>query len=60
MVKNMKFMGVLSIVLIVCSLICGAWMYFNPGQGDVRFHAGLSSSAMAFSLVSIVLYMLKR
>lgn len=56
----MKFMGVLSIVLIVCSLICGVWMYFNPGQGDVRFHAGLSSSAMAFSLVSIVLYMLKR
>ena len=56
----MKFMGILSIILIVCSMICGAWIYYNPGQGDVKFHAGLSSFAMGITLVSIVLYMIKR
>lgn len=59
-VRNMKLMGILSIILIVCSMICGVWMYLNPGQGSVRFHAGLSGSAMVISLVSIVLYMIKR
>ena len=60
MIMKMKFMGILSIVLIVCSMICGAWIYFNPGQGDVKFHAGLSSFAMAISIVSLVLYMARK
>lgn len=55
----MKILGIVSIILIACALLCGLWMKFKPGENDVNFHAGLSIGTLVVCLVTIVLYMLK-
>lgn len=55
----MKILGWVSIVMIVCTLICGLWMKFAPGEKDVNFHMMLSIVSILVSLVTIVIYMIK-
>lgn len=55
----MKVLGVISIVLIVCTLICGLWMKFGPGEKDKNFHAWLSIGTILVCLITIVCYMFK-
>lgn len=55
----MKIMGVISIILIACSMLCGLWMKFGPGEKDGNFHMMLSIATMLFCLVTIILFMFK-
>jgi len=55
----MKFLGIGSIVLILCALICGIWMKTHPGS-DANFHAGLSILTLIVCLITIVTFMAKR
>lgn len=55
----MKILGILSIILIVCSLICGLWMKFKPVEGDVNFHSKLSIGTLVMCMVTIIIYMVK-
>jgi len=55
----MRILGIISIVMILCSLICGLWMKYKPGEGDVNFHVKLSFGTMVISLMTIVMYMVK-
>lgn len=55
----MKILGWISIILIVCALICGLWMKFVPGEKDTNFHAMLSIVTILACLITIVTYMVK-
>lgn len=55
----MKIIAIISIILLVCTLICGLWVKFHPQGNDMNFHFLLSLSAVIFSLITIVLYMIK-
>lgn len=55
----MKALGIVSIILIVCALICGLWMKTHPQGYDVNFHIWLPIAALVSALVTIVLFLLK-
>ncbi len=55
----MKILGIISVIAIACTLICGLWMKFGPGEKDVDFHAMLSIGTILLCLVTIILYMIK-
>ncbi|QKN24411.1 hypothetical protein [Caproicibacterium lactatifermentans] len=56
----MKSMGIISILLIACAMLCGLWMKFGPGEKDASFHGLLSIGTLVFCLVTIILFMFKR
>ena len=56
----MKILGILSIILIVCALICGLWIKFNPQGNDMNFHFLLSLSAMLLALITILFFVIKK
>ncbi len=56
---KMKILGWVSIILIACTLLCGLWMRFGPGEKDVNFHAMLSIITILVCLVTIILYMIR-
>lgn len=55
----MKILGIISVIAIACTLICGLWMKFGPGEKDVDFHAMLSIGTILLCFVTIILYMIK-
>lgn len=55
----LKILGGTSILLLVCTLICGLWVRVHP-QEDMQFHFVLSLAAVVAALVTITLFMLKR
>lgn len=55
----MKILGVISVIAIACTLLCGLWMKFGPGEKDANFHAMLSIGTILLCLVTIILYMIK-
>ncbi len=55
----LKIMGSFSILLLSCTIICGLWIRFHP-QEDMQFHFVLSLAAVVISLLTIVLFMLKK
>lgn len=55
----LKIMGSASILLLICTMICGLWVRFHP-QEDMQFHFVLSLTAVVVSLLTIVLFMLKK
>jgi len=55
----MKILSWVSIILIACTLLCGLWMRFAPGDNDVNFHAMMSIATMAVCLVTIILFMVR-
>ncbi|MDD6769742.1 MAG: hypothetical protein SPJ62_17015 [Inconstantimicrobium porci] len=54
----MKFMNYISIILLVCTLICGAWIEKHP-KGNVHFHAVFSAISVIIALVVIIMNMRK-
>ncbi len=52
----LKILGILSIVLIATTIICGLWIKSHP-QDDIQFHFVLSLSTVLVALVTIVLFM---
>ncbi|MFV0516592.1 MAG: hypothetical protein ACK5MV_04285 [Aminipila sp.] len=55
----LKIMGGISIILLICTIICGLWIRFHP-QEDMQFHFVLSLATVVISLLTIVLFMLKK
>jgi heme/copper-type cytochrome/quinol oxidase subunit 4 len=55
----MKILGTITIIAIACTLLCGLWMKFGPGEKDVNFHAVLSVGTILLCLVTIILFMIK-
>ena len=53
----LKIMGSISILMLVCTIICGLWMRFHP-QEDKQFHFVLSLATVVISLLTIILFML--
>lgn len=53
----LKGMGVISCILLSCTIICGLWIRTHP-QEDMQFHFGLSLTAVLVSLVTIILFMI--
>lgn len=49
--KIVKALGILSIILLCCTLICGIWISSHPVE-DITFHAGLSAAAVVVALIS--------
>ena len=56
----MKALEIVSIILIVCALICGLWMKIYPQGYDVNFHIWLSIAALVSDLVTILLFLFKK
>ena len=55
----MKVLGWISIVLIACTLLCGLWMKFAPGEKDVNFHAMMSMATMVVCLITVIVFMIR-
>lgn len=55
----MKILSIISIIAIICTLICGLWMKFGPGVKDTNFHAMLSIGTILLCLVTIIMYMIR-
>jgi len=53
----MKILAWISIFLCACSILCGLWMKFGPGDKDVSFHAILILITLAVCLVTIILFL---
>ena len=54
----LKFLGGVSILLLLCTIICGLWVHAHP-QEDMRFHFTLSLITVVVALVTIILFMIK-
>lgn len=55
----MKVLGIVSLILIACALLCGLWIRFHPQGSDMRFHFFLSLAAMLFAFITIMLFMIR-
>lgn len=53
----LAILGIVSILLIACTLICGLWIKSHPVE-DIGFHFKLSLSTVLVSLVTIVFFMI--
>ena len=56
----LKIIGVVSIILLISTIICGLWIKFNPVGNDLNFHFKLSIITVILSLVTIILFMIKK
>lgn len=56
----LKIIGVVSILLLICTIICGLWIKFHPVGNDLNFHFKLSIITVILSLVTIILFMIKK
>lgn len=48
-----------SILLLACTILCGLWMKFGPGEKNAAFHGILSFAAVLTALVTIILFMVR-
>lgn len=55
----LKLLGGVSVLLLVCTLICGAWIRTHPPE-DIGFHFTLSVAAVLVSLVTILIFLFQR
>ncbi|GAA4653615.1 hypothetical protein GCM10023142_07530 [Anaerocolumna aminovalerica] len=55
----LKLLGIVSIVMLISTIICGLWIKSHP-QEDIQFHFVLSLTTVIISLLTIVLFMLKK
>ncbi|MFV0394596.1 MAG: hypothetical protein ACK5LC_09405 [Coprobacillaceae bacterium] len=53
----LKVSGIISIVLLSCTIFCGVWLKFHPVD-DKSFHFILSISSVIVALITIVLFMM--
>lgn len=53
-----KGLGILSIVLLCCTLLCGAWVATHE-TSDVSFHAALSSVSIIIAIISQIVSLVK-
>lgn len=53
----LKILGIISLVMIVCTVICGCWIRAHKVD-DISFHFILSLSTVCVSFATILLYMI--
>lgn len=53
-----KSLGIISVVLLCCTLLCGVWVGTHEGS-DLAFHATLSAVSVITAIISQVVYLLK-
>lgn len=53
----MRILGIASLVLLACTIICGLWIRKNPID-DKSFHFALSLASVILSFVTILLFMI--
>ena len=56
--KVVKAMGILSITLLCCCLLCGMWMGTHP-DSDKAFHGVFCGITVGFALITQIVYMNK-
>lgn len=56
----LKIMGILSIVLLIATIICGLWIKFHPEGVDLSFHFKLSVTSVFIALITLILFMKKK
>lgn len=56
----LKVLGVVSILLLVSTIICGLWIKSHPAGNDLGFHFRLSLTTVILALITIVLFMIKK
>ena len=54
-----KGLNILSIVLLCCTLLCGAWVATHE-MSDMHFHAVFSCVSIIIALISQIVNLLKR
>ncbi|WP_156946292.1 hypothetical protein [Clostridium akagii] len=47
----LKIMGLVSIVLLISTIICGLWIKFHPVGNDLNFHFKLSIITVILALI---------
>lgn len=50
------FIGVISAILLLCTIICGLWIKLNNRNNDSNSHFTFSILSIAFSLLIVVLF----
>lgn len=56
----LKIIGVISILLLISTIICGLWIKFHPVGNDLNFHFKLSIITVMVSLITIILFMVNK
>jgi hypothetical protein len=56
----LKIMGIASILLLICTIICGLWIKTHSEGNDLSFHFNLSITTVILSLLTIILFMIKK
>lgn len=54
------FIGILSAVLLVCTIICGLWIKLNNRNNDSNSHFTFSILSIVFSLLIVVAFLVKK
>ena len=53
-----KGLGILSIILLSCTLLCGAWVATHE-TSDVSFHVAFSSVSIIIAIISQIVSLVK-
>lgn len=53
------FIGVISAVLLLCTIICGLWIKLNNRNNDSNSHFTFSILSIVFSLLIIVSFLVR-
>lgn len=53
----MRILSIITLIFLACTLLCGLWMKFGPGEKDAGFHMVLSLVSVILSICTIVLYL---
>jgi len=55
----MKILGIITLIMLACTLLCGLWMKFGPGEKDAGFHGMLSIATILLAIVTIIIFIVK-
>lgn len=56
--KLVKALGIISIILLFCTLLCGYWIGVHP-YGNMKFHAVFSAVSICFAIITQLIFMFK-
>ncbi|MCC0647069.1 hypothetical protein [Clostridioides sp. ZZV15-6598] len=54
------FIGIISAVLLACTIICGLWIKLNNRNNDSNSHFTFSILSIVFSLLIVVSFLVKK
>lgn len=55
----MKILGIITLIMLACTLLCGLWMKFGPGEKDAGFHGMLSVATVILCIITVIFFMIK-